>query len=142
MPRRCRREEIGVFFPIRQNGLLDDTYNLVYRPSLTIRDLIERRTTERTRSVNLQRAVQVVFGDMVDMGDYLNGHPGMNSAHISRFDSTILLLETSHRLNGIYSSKGQNPQHEKQQKAEKAQLGAFTQRVQLLLTLSDDKTGL
>jgi len=61
---------------------------------------------EQGRIVDLQRVVQIVFGNAVDMGDHVNGHPGMNSAHITGFGSVILLLETLYRLKGICSSKG------------------------------------
>jgi len=50
----------------------------------------------------------------------MDSHPGMNSMYVSCFDSTILLLEIPHCLNGIHSSKGENPQYEEQKKAENA----------------------
>jgi len=82
--------------------MLDGMYELVYRLPFTGCNLIEGRMT----IVYLERAGQVVFGNMADMGDHMNGHPGANSLYISCFDRAVLLLETSHRLNGIYSSKG------------------------------------
>jgi hypothetical protein len=127
---------MAMLFAICQNGMLDTTYNLVDRLALTIRNLIERHMTDQAWRAETQRTAQVVFGNVVDMGDRMNGHPGMNSAHIFRFDSAILLLETSYRLNGVESSKGENPQHEQQHQAEQAQPGAFTRRVQFLSSLS------
>jgi len=65
----------------------------------------------------------------------MNGHPGTNSAYISCLDSFVLPLETLRRLKSIYSGEGDDSQHEEPQKAKKAQLGAFTQAVHLLLNL-------
>ena len=95
-----------MLFTICQNSMLDGTYHLTYRLPFTIRDLIKRHIAQYARRACAHRAVQVVFGNMVDMGDRMNGHPGTNSFDISRFDSVILLLETLHRLKGIESSKG------------------------------------
>jgi len=95
-----------VFFTICQNGLLGGSYNTIYRLPFTYRDLIERCVTTLTRIADMQRAIEVVFGNMVDMGDHRNGHPGVNSFHISCLESSLLLLEISHCLKGIYSSKG------------------------------------
>lgn len=86
--------------------MLDGMYNLIHMLLFTIRDLIERSMMVQTRTAHMQRAVQVVFGNMVDMGDRMNSHPGMNSARISCPDSAILPLEASHRLKGIYCCKG------------------------------------
>jgi hypothetical protein len=73
---------------------------------------------------------------MVNMGDHMNGHPGTDSAYVPRFDSAVLPPETLSCLKGIFGGKGDNSEYEEQQNAEKAQLGAFTQAIQLLLTLS------
>ncbi|SRR6266487_580599 len=58
----------------------------------------------------------------------------MNGTHISHFDRTILMLETSHCLNSTYCRKDQHSQYEKQQQDDNAQFGAFARLVQLLLT--------
>ncbi len=108
----------SMLFTIGQNGMLDCMYNLIYRLLFTIRDLIERHMTHRTRRTDMECATQVVFGNMIDMGDHVNGHPGMNSAHIPCFDSAILVLETSHRLESTYRSKDKDTQHKEQQKPE------------------------
>ncbi len=92
--------------------------------------------TELGRVVHSERAVQIVFGNMANMGNHMNSHPGAYRTHISCFDRAILVLEIVYCLKGPDSSKGQQSQYEKQQKAEKAQFGSFTQSVQLLLTLS------
>lgn len=89
-------------FTIRQDSILDGIYELVYRLPFTSRNLVKGRTM----IVYFERVGQVVFGNMADMGDHVNGHPGANSLYISCFDRAILLLETSHRLKGIYPSKG------------------------------------
>src|SRR5438105_2732918 len=96
VPGRRRRE---VFFTIHQDGMLDGAYNLIHRLSFTIRDVIERRMTQHLRTTYIKRTVQVIFGNVVDIGDHMDGHPGMNSMYIFRSDSLILLLETSHRVN-------------------------------------------
>ena len=90
--------------------MLDGMYELVYRLPFTGRNLVEGRTT----IVYLERAGQVVFGNMADVGDHVNGHPGANSLYITCFDRAVLLLETSHRLKGIYCGKGEESQHEEQ----------------------------
>jgi len=94
--------------------MLNATYNLIYRLVFTLCNVIERQVTEWKRITYIERAVQVVFGNMVNMGDRMNGHPGTNSFHITCFDSAILLLETSRRLHGIYGSKGEKSQYEEQ----------------------------
>ena len=66
----------------------------------------------------------------------MDSHPGTHRTYVSRFDRAILLLEIVDCLKGSDSSKGQEAQYEKQQKAEKVQFGSFTQCVQLLLVLS------
>jgi len=60
--------------------------------------------TKLARVAKLQRAVEVVFGNTVDMGDRMNSHPGVYRAYIARFERAVLLLETSYRLIRIYSS--------------------------------------
>jgi len=92
-----------------------------------MRDLIERHVTERTGIAYMQRAIQVVLGNMIDTGDPMNSHPRINSAYISRLDLSRVLLEMSHCLNGTYGSKDKTSQYEEQQKTEKGQFGAFTQ---------------
>jgi len=62
--------------------------------------------------VNLQRVIQVVFGNIVDMRNHMNCHPGMNRTHIAGFHIAILLLEVLYCLKSIYSSKGNNSYHE------------------------------
>ena len=127
-----------MLFTIRQNCMLNGMHYLIYRLFFTARDLIECHMANRTRSANVERSTQIVFGNMIDMGDHMHGHPGMNGAHIPCFNGAILLLKTSHRLKGTCGSKGQNTQHQEQQKPEKPYLCAFTRRIQLLLTLSHD----
>jgi hypothetical protein len=83
-----------------------------------------------------ERVVQIIFGNVVNMGNHMDSHPGTHSTYISCFDSTVLLLKIMNCLKSPDSSKGQASQYEKQQKAEKAQFGSFTQCVQQLLTLS------
>src|SRR5579863_1952354 len=97
---------MGMFFTVRQNGMLDGVYNHTYGLSLTMRNPIQRYMTEQTSAADMQRAVQVVFRNMVNIGNYMNSHPGVDGVHIPCFDSAILLLEASHSLQGIYSSKG------------------------------------
>ena len=92
--------------------MLEAMNNLIYRLPFTLRKLIERYMTERFRIAYIERVAQVVFGNIVNMGDHVNGHPGANSADITCFDSAKLLLETSRRLHGIYFSKGEESQHE------------------------------
>lgn len=82
--------------------MLDGMYELVYRLPFMSRNLVKGRTM----IVYIERIGQVVFGNVADMGDHVNGHPGANSLYISCFDRAILLLETSHCLKGIYTSKG------------------------------------
>jgi len=94
--------------------MLDAMNNLIYRLPFTLRKLIERYMTEWCRIVHTEGAAQVVFGNMVNMGAHMNGHPGTNSMHISCFDSAILLLETSRRLPGIYGSTSEKSQYEEQ----------------------------
>ena len=97
--------------------MLDGTYHLVYRLSFMTGEFIERRMAVLVRIANLQRAVQVVFGNIVDLRDHMNSHPGMNCTHITCLDFTILPLETLHCLQSINGSKGENPKHEEQQHA-------------------------
>ena len=125
-----------MFFPVCQNGMLDDMYNLIYRLPFTTGKLIESHSMEQGRIVKLQRVIKIVFGNVVDMGDHVNSHPGFNSAYVLCFSSAILLLETLYCLKGICSSKGYCSQQDEQEDEDKAELGAFTQRVQLLMTLS------
>jgi len=70
----------------------------------------------------------------------MNCHPAANSTHITCFERVILLLETSHRLVGIYSGEAYDPQHEEQEQTEQAQLDSFNRRAQLSLTLSLART--
>jgi len=115
-----RRDTIGMFFPIRQNRVLKSMDHRVDGLPFATGNVIERRMMEESEIGYVERAGQVVFGDMTDVGDDMKSHPGTNGADISCFDGTILLLETSCRLKGIDSSKGEQSQHEEQQKAEKA----------------------
>ncbi len=69
--------------------------------------LIKRGMMELISIADLERAVQVIFGNMVYMRDHTNGHPGMNGIHILCFDCTILPLEILGCLEGICSSKGE-----------------------------------
>ena len=94
--------------------MLDAVNNLIYGLPFTLRNLIEGYMTQWFRIAHIKRVAQVVFGNIVNMGDHVNGHPGTNSVHISCFDSAILLLETSRRLPGIYGSKGEQAQYEEQ----------------------------
>src|ERR1700730_10410217 len=91
--------------------------------------------TQHIRITDFQRAREVVFGNMVEVRDHMNCHPGANSAHIPRFERVILLLETSHRLISTYGSGAHNPQHEEQEQAKQAQPDTFAWRNQLQLTL-------
>jgi len=73
---------------------------------------------------------------MVDTGDHMNCHPGTDSTYVPRFDCAVLLPETLRSSESIFSAKGDNAEHEEQQNAQKTQLGAFTQAIQLPLILS------
>ena len=75
---------------VGQNGALYGMYNPNHGLSFTTRNLIERRMIERITTGNIQRVVQVVFGNVIDMRDHMNSHPGTNRTHISRPDTTIL----------------------------------------------------
>lgn len=70
----------------------------------------------------------------------MNSHPGTDSTYVPRFDSPVLLLEILRCPKSIFSAKGHNCEHKEQQNAEKAQPGAFTQVIQLLVTLSNSPT--
>ncbi len=107
-----------MLFPIRQNGMLNGMYHLIYRLAFIRGQFIEGRMTVLIRIANLQRVVQVVFGNIVDTRDHLNSHPGVNCTHVTFLDLTILLAETLHCLNSINNRKSKNSQHEEQQKAE------------------------
>ncbi len=97
-----------MYFTVRQNGMLDGKYHLVYWLSLMTGEFIERRMAVRIRVANLQRVVQVVFGNFVDLRDHMNSHPGVNGIHVTCLDLTILSLETLYCLKSINSSKGKN----------------------------------
>src|SRR5439155_27369089 len=99
---------MGMLLTIRQDGMLDGTYNLIYSLAFTTSKLIKGDMTEHNRILHIERAVQVAFGNMANRGNQVNGHQGMNGIHISRFDSTILHLETSCCLEGIDGSKGED----------------------------------
>ncbi len=88
--------------------MLDGMYNLIYRLVFTVRELIKRGMTEHNRIFHTKRVIQIAFGNMANGGNHVNSHPGMNGIHIPRFGSTILPLETSCRLEGIGSSKGES----------------------------------
>ena len=60
---------------------------------------------EHLSIADVERTVQVVFGNMVDVRDHMNGHPRMNGIHILCFDCAILLLKILCCLEGIRSSK-------------------------------------
>lgn len=127
------RENHGMVFTVLQYSVLDSADYLIDRLLFVIGDLIEGGLVLHIRLIHLQRAIEVGFGYMADMRNHANRHPGANGAHITRFGSMILLLETLHRPEGIYSSKGEYSQHNTQQQAEQAQSGTFTQRVHLIL---------
>lgn len=106
-----------MYFTVRQNGMLDGIYHMVYRLSLMTGEFIKRRMAIRIRVAKLQRVVQVVFGNFVDLRDHMNSHPGVNGTHVTCLDLIILLPETLHCLKSINRCKGKNPKHEEQQKA-------------------------
>lgn len=119
---------------IRRNGLLQRMDNLIDWLAFPPGDLVKRCMMECRRILQRERTIEVVFGNMVDIGDHMNSHPGMNGAHISSFDGFILLLEHARRLNGIDGGKNENAQHDEQKQTEQPQPGAFTARIHHLLT--------
>ncbi len=70
-------------------------------------EIVECGMMERLSIADVERTVQVVFGNMVYMRDHMNGHPGMNGIHILCFDCAILLLKILCSLEGSCSSKGE-----------------------------------
>jgi len=123
-------------FTILQNRVLHGLDKLINRLPFIARDLVECEMTKLRGVASRQRVREIVFGDMVEVSDHMNRHPGANSAHIPCFERVILLLETSHRLIGTHSSEAHNSQHEEQEQAEQAQFDTFARRNQLPLTLS------
>ena len=87
--------------------------------------------TKRISIADCQFAGEVVFGNVIEVSDHMNSHPGANSIHIARFERVILLLETFYCPLGTDSSGAYNPQHEEQEQTEQAQLDTFTWRIQL-----------
>jgi len=102
-----------MLFAIGQNSVLEGSYHLRHRLPFATGNLIERRVTQNLRTVDLQRVLEVNFGNVIDMRDDVNSHPGVNCTHISLLKLAILILETLHRVISIDSSKSQYPQHEK-----------------------------
>ncbi len=80
-----------------------------------VRDLVERGMMELRSIADVERTIQVIFGNMVNMRDHMNGHPGVNGIHILCFDRTILLLEILCCLERICTSKSEKNEHEEQQ---------------------------
>ena len=85
---------------------------LIYRLLFTISNLVERRFAQGSGIADDKRATQVGFGNVVNVGDHMQGHPGTNRPHISYFDRAVLLLKIVYRLRGIDSSKDQHAQYE------------------------------
>src|SRR5450755_3545729 len=106
-PEWHRRHRRMMFSPILQNGIPQGTYNLIGRLACMIRDLVERGMMEHRSIADVERAVQVIFRNMVYMRDHMNGHPGVNGIHILCFDRTILSLEILCCLEGICTSKSE-----------------------------------
>ena len=65
---------------------------------------IERRMAKLSWITYSERAVEVVFGHMINMGNYMYSHPGTYCIHISCFDLAILLLKIVECFKGFKSS--------------------------------------
>lgn len=54
-----------MFFPILQDGIAEGTNDLIWRLACMICEIIERGMMKRLSIVDVERAIQVVFGNIV-----------------------------------------------------------------------------
>ena len=71
-----------VCFTIGQNSKLYSMNQLIDCLPLATGDGIERGMTKRVILANIERLVQVVFGNVVNFLDRVKSHPGTNSVDV------------------------------------------------------------
>lgn len=54
---------------------------------------------------DMQRLIQVAFGNVIEMRDIGNGHPGVNRPDITRYHKLVFLLESLESLHRLYRTK-------------------------------------
>ena len=54
---------------------------------------------------NMQQLIQIAFGNMVEMRDKGNGHPGANRADITRDCELVFLLKPLESLDRLHCAK-------------------------------------
>lgn len=122
----------GMFFTVGQNGKLYGMNQLIDRLFLATGNGIERGAARCIAIGEIELAVQVLFGNVVDERDGVKSHPGTNGVDVPCFGIAILLLKVPHRLNGVDRTKGDIAQNKQQQKAYNTDFCAFAHNTILL----------
>ena len=104
--RRCPASMVAII----QNRVLDVAYKAIQREFDAVGQLAQGKMMHRSVIGNMQRLVQVAFGNIVEMRDKGNGHPGANRADITCDREFVFLLkplESLYRLHCANNGQAQ-----------------------------------
>jgi hypothetical protein len=99
---------------IIQNRVLDVANKAIHRAFDVVGQLAQWKMMHRFVIGNMQRLVQIVFGNMIVMRDEGNGHPGANGANIACDRELVILLKSLESLNRLHCAKDGQGQRQAQ----------------------------
>ena len=92
-------------FAIVQNRVLNVTYQSVERAFDARSQIVQGQAMYRPIIGDMQRLIQVAFGNMIEMRDVGNGHPGANCPDIVCDHELVFLLESLESLHRLHCAK-------------------------------------
>jgi len=99
---------------IIQNRVLDVVNKAIHRAFDAVGQLAQGKMMHRSIIGNMQRLVQVAFGNMIEMRDIGNGHPGANGADIACDRELVILLKPLESLYSLHCAKNGQGQRQAQ----------------------------
>jgi hypothetical protein len=99
---------------IIQNRVLDVAYEAIHGAFDAVSQLAQGKMMHRFVIGNMQRLVQVTFGNMIIMRDEGNGHPGANGADIACDRQLVFLLKPLESLYRLHRAKNGQAQRQAQ----------------------------